>query len=367
MQTLTVALSGATGYIATHVAISLHDAGHKVVGFDNFDNSAREVLNRYKTITGTDMAFAQLDVRDTQEVAAFLKEHNVDAVIHLAGLKAVGESVENPQRYYDVNVAGSLSLIEAMKQAKVSSLVFSSSATVYSPEQESPLGENAALGPINPYGRSKLMVEQIITDVCNRPAASAAAGVAAGAGASAGGAGENVSTPLNAINLRYFNPVGAHPSGLVGEDPVGTPNNLMPFIMQVAVGRREQLTVFGDDYPTEDGSAIRDYIHVCDLAEGHVAAVETLAKGDIRGCEVINLGTGIGSSVFQVHRAAEEAVGEKIASVVGPRRDGDAAVSFANADYAKDKLGWVAKRNLAQACNDHWVWQSKNPNGYTES
>lgn len=296
------------------------------------------------------MTFAQIDVTDTDTVADFLKDNQADAVIHLAGLKAVGESVEDPARYYNVNVGGSVSLIKAMAKAGVHSLVFSSSATVYSPDQDSPLSESSALGPINPYGHSKLMVEQIIADICNRP-------TAALAGAKA----------LNAINLRYFNPVGAHPSGLVGEDPVGTPNNLMPYIMQVAVGRREYLTVFGDDYPTHDGSAIRDYIHVCDLAEGHVAAVETLARGDISGCEAINLGTGVGSSVFEVHDAAQKAVGAPIASVVGARRDGDAAISFADASYAKDKLGWVSSRDLEQACNDHWIWQSKNPSGYTDS
>lgn len=343
MNRLTVALTGATGYIATHVAIALHEAGHCVVGFDNFDNSVPEVLNRYKEITGVEMGFAQIDIRDQRAVQDFLVQHKPDAVIHLAGLKAVGESVSDPHRYYDVNISGSLSLLAAMHTAGTASLVFSSSATVYSPEQDSPLSETSALGPINPYGRTKYMVEKIITDICQRP----------------GKEGE-----LNAINLRYFNPVGAHPSGKVGEDPIGTPNNLMPYIMQVAVGRREKLTIFGNDYPTEDGTAIRDYIHICDLAEGHVAAVEALAERKIVGAEAINLGTSVGSSVLEVHRAAEKAVGKPIPSVLGPRRDGDAAVSFANASYAEKVLGWKAQRNIEQACVDHWRWQSQNPQGY---
>jgi len=270
MPTLNVALTGASGYIASHIAVALAEHGHWVVGFDNFVNSSPAVLNRVAQIADTPMPFAEIDLADTDAMAGFLQEHKVDAVIHLAGLKAVGESVAEPLLYYRNNVAGSVNLLTAMQRANVHGIVFSSSATVYDPNQPSPLREDAITGPINPYGRTKLMVEDIINDVAS-------------------------ASELRAINLRYFNPVGAHESGLIGEDPVGTPNNLMPFVMQVAVGQREEVRIYGDDYNTPDGTGVRDYIHVCDLAEGHVAAVNALA--DTNGAETYNLGTGVGSSV----------------------------------------------------------------------
>lgn len=337
VQTLNVALTGATGYIASHIAVALAEHGHWVVGIDNFSNSSDAVLPRVASIADTEMPFAQLDLSQTDEIAAFFTEHKVDAVIHLAGLKAVGESVEDPLRYYENNVAGSISLLRAMDKANVHGIVFSSSATVYHPDQPSPLNEDSALGPINPYGRTKLMVEQIIEDTA-------------------------AATALKAINLRYFNPVGAHPSGMIGEDPVGPPNNLMPFVMQVAVGMREEVKVFGDDYDTHDGTGVRDYIHVCDLAEGHVAAVNALASVD--ASETVNLGTGVGSSVLDVLAAAERAADRKIPSQIVGRRAGDGDISYADPSRANERLGWSSSRTLADACVDHWNWQEKNPTGY---
>ncbi len=342
MPSLTVALTGAAGYIASHVAVALFERGHSVVGFDNFSNSSPKSLERVAQIADTHMPFEQLDLADTDGIEAFLRAHQVDAVIHFAGLKAVGESTEQPLRYHENNVGGSLSLLRAMENAGVRHLVFSSSATVYHPDEASPLREDASLGPINPYGATKLMVEQIIGDVATY-------------------------SDLRAINLRYFNPVGAHPSGLIGEDPVGTPNNLMPFIMQVAVGRREQLNIFGDDYDTPDGTPIRDYIHVMDLAEGHVAAVEALhptTGPGVDNVEAINLGTGVGSSVKEVLAAAEQAVDHPIPHQVVERRAGDGTVSYADPGRAEALLGWRATRTMADACVDHWRWQERNPHGF---
>ena len=340
VQTLNVALTGATGYIASHIAVALAEHGHWVVGFDNFANSSPAVLDRVATIADTGMPFAELSLSDTDGMAAFLATNKVDAVIHLAGLKSVAESVAEPLRYYENNVAGSISLLKAMEQAHVGGIVFSSSATVYDPNQTSPLGEASAIGPINPYGRTKLMVEQIINDVA-------------------------ATSSLAGINLRYFNPVGAHPSGLIGEDPVGTPNNLMPFVMQTAVGMHDEVRIYGDDYNTPDGTGVRDYIHVCDLADGHVAAVNALAKTS--GSETFNLGTGIGSSVLEVLAAAERAADRKIPQRVVERRPGDGDISFANPRRAEELLGWKAQRTLADACVDHWRWQDQNPQGYPSS
>lgn len=337
MASLTVALTGATGYIASHIAVALAEHGHDVVGLDNYANSSPRVLDRVAAITEMQMPFAELDLAETDAIADFLGAHDVDAVIHLAGLKSVGESVADPLHYYRTNVAGSISLLTAMQRASVTGLVFSSSATVYDPDQVSPLNESALTGPINPYGRTKLMVEEIINDAA-------------------------AASDLRAINLRYFNPVGAHPSGLIGEDPVGSPNNLMPFVMQVAVGRRSQVQIFGDDYDTPDGTGVRDYIHVCDLADGHVAAVDALAE--TTGAVTYNLGTGIGSSVKEVLAAAERAADRKIPAQVVARRPGDAATSYADPSRANDELDWRATRTLADACVDHWRWQHDNPTGY---
>ena len=340
VKTLNVALTGATGYIASHIAVALAEEGHWVVGLDNFSNSSDAVLPRVASIADTEMPFAELDLSQTKEMAAFFTEHNVDAVIHLAGLKAVGESVEDPLRYYENNVAGSISLLRAMEQANVNGIVFSSSATVYDPNQPSPLHEGSTLGPINPYGRTKLMVEQIIEDTA-------------------------AATSLKAINLRYFNPVGAHPSGLIGEDPVGPPNNLMPFVMQVAVGMRDEVKIFGNDYDTHDGTGVRDYIHVCDLADGHVAAVNK--RAELESSETVNLGSGLGSSVLDVLAAAERAADRTIPSQIVGRRAGDGDISFADPSRAEERLGWKTKRTLADACVDHWNWQEKNPTGYEDA
>ena len=340
VHTLNVALTGATGYIASHIAVALAEHGHWVVGLDNFVNSSPLVLDRLATISDTGMPFEELDLSQTDKVASFLSTNKVDAVIHLAGLKSVADSVAEPLRYYENNVAGSISLLTAMEQAKVHGIVFSSSATVYNPDQVSPLSEDAETGPINPYGRTKFMVEQIINDVA-------------------------ASSPLKAINLRYFNPVGAHPSGLIGEDPIGPPNNLMPYIMQVAVGMRDEVLIFGDDYATPDGTGVRDYIHVCDLADGHVAAVDALANSG--SSQTINLGTGVGSSVLDVLAAAERAADRTIPHRVVGRRPGDAAISYADPTRAHEQLGWRAQRSLADACVDHWRWQDQNPQGYSSS
>jgi UDP-glucose 4-epimerase len=340
VHTLNVALTGATGYIASHIAVALAEHGHWVVGFDNFVNSSPVVLNRVGAIADTKMPFEKLDLAETDAIASFFELNKVDVVIHLAGLKSVAESVAEPLKYYDNNVAGSISLLRAMEQSNVHGLVFSSSATVYDPTEPSPLQESAATKPINTYGQTKLMTEQIIND-----AASASS--------------------LKAINLRYFNPVGAHPSGLIGEDPVGPPNNLMPYVMQVAVGMREEVQIFGNDYETPDGTGVRDYIHVCDLADGHVAAVNAIAK--VQTSDTINLGTGVGSSVLEVLAAAEAAADRPIPHRVVDRRPGDGATSFADPTRAREQLGWEAHCTLADACVDHWRWQHQNPDGYPSS
>ena len=337
MRTTTVALTGATGYIASHVAVALASHGYNVIGFDNFANSSPHVLDRIGQITELDMPFAELDMSATDAVADLFATHDVDAVIHLAGLKAVGESVEHPLSYYRTNVGGSLSLLTAMARTGVEHLVFSSSATVYAPDDQNPLREDSPTGPINPYGRTKLMIEEIINNVA-------------------------ASSSLRALNLRYFNPIGAHRSGLIGEDPMGTPNNLMPFIMQVAIGRLDELEIFGDDYPTPDGTCIRDYIHVCDLAEGHVAALAALDS--IETSDTVNLGTGMGSSVYEVLHAAQAATDRAIPHRVVERRDGDPPSTVADPAKAHDQLGWQATRTLRDACDDHWRWQNQNPQGF---
>lgn len=336
----TVALTGATGYIASHVVVALAEQGYDLVGIDNLSNSSATVIGRVEELIDGPFAFHQLDVLDTAKLATVLRDHDVDAVIHLAGLKAVGESVKNPIEYYSNNVAGSLSLLTAMRDANVHQLVFSSSATVYAPDQPSPLTERARLGPINPYGRTKYMTERLIDDVA-------------------------ATSELRAINLRYFNPVGAHPSGLIGEDPVGTPNNLMPFIMQVASGQREELAIFGSDYDTPDGTCVRDYIHVCDLARGHVSALDAFAQTTTS--EAINLGTGTGSSVLDVLKAAEQAVDRPLPHRIVARRPGDGAISVADPALAAERLNWQAELTVADACVDHWRWQRQNPSGYPTS
>ncbi len=333
-----ILVTGGAGYIGSTTCVALLEAGFSIVVVDNFSNSSRTPLDRVLEIAPGSLVTYEVDVRDTQGLGEVFAVESVDAVVHFAGLKAVGESVANPLNYYDVNVGGAVALLQVMQEHDVRNLVFSSSATVYGDPEVSPIVESAPLVGTNPYGRTKLIIENMLRDLA---AADPSWSIAC---------------------LRYFNPVGAHPSGRIGEDPLGVPNNLMPFIMQVAVGRRKDLVVFGGDYPTPDGSCIRDYIHVMDLALGHLAAIRAL--GDISGCEEINLGTGTGSSVFEVHEAAQRAVGETIPMRVGGRRPGDAASCFADTSRAMRLLDWRATRTLDDMCADAWRWQSQNPTGY---
>lgn len=333
-----VLVTGGAGYIGSHTVLCLLEAGHDVVVLDNLMNSSVESLRRVEGISGRTVDFREGDLLDREALDAVFREGGFDAVIHFAGLKAVGESVAKPLWYYKNNVVGTLNLLESMESADVRRLVFSSSATVYGASENVPLIEKSPLDATNPYGRTKEQIEDILADLC---AADARWSVAL---------------------LRYFNPVGAHESGRIGEDPQGTPNNLLPFVAQVAVGRREKVNVFGTDYPTPDGTGIRDYIHVVDLAEGHIAALDYLKTrtGTFRW----NLGTGKGTSVLEVIAAFSAAAGHAIAYESAPRRPGDAAVSYADASAALADLGWSARRDLAQMCEDHWRWQSSNPDGY---
>jgi UDP-glucose 4-epimerase len=336
-----VLVTGGTGYIGSHTCVELMQSGHEVVIYDSLCNSHAAVVERISRIVGRAPEFARGDVRDPAGLREVFARHRFDAVIHFAGLKAVGESVEKPIDYYDNNVQGALVLCRAMAAARVGMLVFSSSATVYGNQASVPIREDAPLGPTNPYGHSKLMVERILLDL----------------------AGSDPDLWRVAL-LRYFNPVGAHPSGLIGEDPQGVPNNLMPNIAQVAVGIREKVRVFGSDYPTRDGTGVRDYIHVVDLARGHLAALETM-KRSARGLTV-NLGTGRGVSVLEAVHAFEKASGRAIAIEQVARRAGDVAESFADPSLAERTLGWKATLGLDDMCRDAWKWQSMNPRGYRE-
>lgn len=334
----TILVTGASGFIGSHTCVELLTAGHDVVALDNLCNSSPESLRRVEQITGKKIPFLQGDVRDRNLLDGLLKQHPVDAVIHFAGLKSVGESVEKPLMYFDNNVGGTVILLEALEQAGVRNFVFSSSATVYGDPEALPLVESARLSVTNAYGRSKLMVEEILADLAR-------------------------ARPEWRIGvLRYFNPVGAHDSGLIGEDPRGIPNNLMPFVAQVAVGRRARLAVFGDDYPTPDGTGVRDYIHVVDLALGHLAALNRLFAHE--GGFTVNLGTGQGYSVLETVRAFEQASGKPVPYDIVPRRPGDIASCYASPEKASDLLGWRAQKNMEQMCADHWRWQSSNPTGF---
>jgi len=336
-----VLVTGGAGYIGSHTCVELMQAGHEAVIFDNLCNSHRAVLGRIARIVGRTPEFTNADVRDPAAVREVFARHRFDAVIHFAGLKAVGESVEKPIEYYDNNVQGALTLCRAMAEAGVGALVFSSSATVYGSASSVPIREDAPLGPTNPYGHSKLMVERILEDLAaSEPAA------------------------WRIALLRYFNPAGAHASGLIGEDPQGIPNNLMPNIAQVAVGFRNTLRVFGSDYPTRDGTGVRDYIHVVDLARGHLAALETMQR-ERRGFTV-NLGTGRGISVLEAVRAFERASGRPIPIERVARRAGDVAECYADPALAQKVLGWKAAHSLEDMCRDAWRWQSMNPQGYRE-
>ena len=333
-----VLVTGGAGYIGSHCGGELLDAGHEVVVVDSLVNSDREAVRRVERITGRRVAFHHLDLAEPGAVAGLLAATPVDAVLHLAGLKAVAESTEIPLRYYANNVGGTLRLLDAMRAQGVRRLVFSSSATVYGEASSAPFHEGAPLQATNPYGRTKLMIEEICRDVAHAEA------------------GWHITL------LRYFNPVGAHASGLIGEDPAGIPNNLMPYLLQVAAGRRERLQVFGDDYPTPDGTGVRDYIHVVDLARGHLAALDRL--DGVAGCAAYNLGSGRGHSVLEVVAALSRVVGRPLPHVVVARRPGDVAVSYADASAATRELGWRAQLDLDAMCRDGWRWQSQNPDGY---
>lgn len=334
---MSILVTGGAGYIGSHTCVQLLQAGHEVVVFDNFSNSHPEVLNRVEQITGRKPVLVQGDIRDQSTIESALRQYQCQAVIHFAGLKAVGESVEKPLLYYDNNVVGTHRLLAAMQNCGVSTLVFSSSATVYGEPQRLPLTEDHPLSATNPYGRSKLVIEDMLRDVCH------------------------AHPDWRIAILRYFNPVGAHESGLIGEDPQGIPNNLMPYVAQVAVGRREFLNVWGNDYPTPDGTGVRDYIHVVDMAVGHLKALETLDRPQ---CMAVNLGTGVGYSVLDVVKAFEAASGQHIPCRVGPRRPGDVVACYADPRLAMQTLGWKAERDLTTMCQDHWRWQKNNPQGY---
>lgn len=339
-------LTGGAGYIGSHTAIALIEAGHEVAVIDNYMNSSPEAVRRVEEITGKSIALYEADAADKTKMMEILKAEKPDCIIHFAGLKAVGESVEMPVEYYRNNIDTTLTLLECMRELGLTGFVFSSSATVYGEDNVPPFTENAPKGMCtNPYGWTKWMQEQMLTDAQK-----------------ASEKGGEWKKPLSVVLLRYFNPVGAHESGRIGEDPSGIPNNLMPYISQVAVGRRDHLTVFGDDYDTPDGTCRRDYIHVMDLAEGHVKAAEYAAAHS--GTEVFNLGTGTPYSVLEMVEAFSKACGHPVAYEIGPRRAGDVQDSWADADKAKEILGWEAKRGIDEICRDAWNWQSHNPNGY---
>lgn len=335
-----VLVTGGSGYIGSHTALLLLEAGHEVVVVDNLSNSSKESINRVAELTGKKPSFHQVDLLDEAALAQVFAEHNIDAVIHFAGLKAVGESSIIPLAYYHNNVAGSISLLRAMEAAGVRTIIFSSSATVYGDGNSIPYVEKMEIGATNPYGRTKEMVEDILNDL--------------------GTADSSWRIAL----LRYFNPVGAHPSGRIGEDPLGIPNNLVPFIAQVAVGRREKLMVFGGDYETPDGTAQRDYIHVMDLAAGHLAALDYV--NDKAGVYRWNLGSGVGTSVLEMLHAFERAVGHDLPYEITGRRAGDLPAFWADASSALADLGWSTTKTVDQMCEDHWRWQHNNPNGYQE-
>ncbi len=339
-----ILVTGGAGYIGSHTQVELLQAGHEVVCLDNLSNSSPRVQERVEELTGGRVPFYRADVRDRAALEQVFSEHRFDCVIHFAGLKAVGESVGKPWEYYENNVGGTLTLTDVMRRSGCKSIIFSSSATVYGDPAEIPITENCPKGRCtNPYGWTKWMQEEILRDLYTADLKN----------------GDK--DPWRVVILRYFNPIGAHPSGLLGEDPSGVPNNLMPYITQVAVGKLEKLHVFGKDYETPDGTGVRDYIHVMDLARGHAAALQAIRAG---GVEVFNLGTGRGYSVLELVAAFEAASGVKIPYVIDPRRPGDIAVCYADPKKAERVLGWRAERDLGDMCRDSWNWQRNNPNGY---
>jgi len=337
---MTILVTGGAGYIGSHTCVELLNEGYDVIVVDNFANSKIESLNRVEKITGKKIQLYEADLLDISKIDRIFSGNSIDAVIHFAGLKAVGESVTMPLKYYHNNVTGTLILCEVMKKYNVKKIVFSSSATVYGMNNISPLTENLPLSTTNPYGSTKLMIEQILRDIFL------------------------ADNTWSISPLRYFNPIGAHDSGMIGEDPNGVPNNLMPYITQVAVGKRDRLSIFGSNYDTHDGTGVRDYIHVVDLAKGHLKALEKVM--DTTGIEAYNLGTGIGYSVLDVVNSFTKATGVEIPYVLTDRRPGDIAVCYADSSKAYRELEWKAERNLEDMCRDSWKWQSKNPNGYDD-
>ncbi|MCF8035635.1 MAG: UDP-glucose 4-epimerase GalE [Desulfobacteraceae bacterium] len=333
-----ILLTGGAGYIGSHTCLNLMENGHSAVVVDNLVNSSAESIRRVEKITGGKGCFYQADLRDQSAMCEIFQAEAVDCVIHFAGLKSVAESVEKPLSYYENNLGATFTLCEVMRQFSVKNLVFSSSATVYGSPQRVPIPEDAPVAPFNPYGHTKLMIEQILSDL------------------------QNSDPDWNIALLRYFNPVGAHPSGQIGEDPAGIPNNLMPYISKVAVGQLQEVQVFGNDYPTPDGTGVRDYIHVMDLAEGHVKALDKLVQNC--GLVTYNLGTGRGYSVLEMIAAFERACGRKIPYRITGRRPGDIAECYADPSLAQKELGWQAKHGIEQMCADTWRWQSMNPKGY---
>ena len=336
----TTLVTGGAGYIGSHTLIELINNNFDVVVVDNLVNSSRESLRRVEQITGHEIPFIEADVRDQSALSDIFTTYDIDSVIHFAGLKAVGESVAKPLEYYDNNLVSTLALLEAMREHSIKQLIFSSSATVYGSPSELPLRETSTVGVglTNPYGKTKYMIEQIIQDYCTADPA------------------------FEATILRYFNPIGAHQSGQIGEDPNGIPNNLLPYVAQVAVGKLQSVGVFGDDYDTPDGTGVRDYIHVVDLARGHVAALQHMKAG----ANIYNLGTGSGTSVLEIIKAFSKACGRDLPYEIKPRRAGDIAACYADCSKAERELGWQAELSIEQACADSWRWQSQNPNGFSE-
>ncbi len=336
---MAILVTGGAGYIGSHTVVELQNAGYDVVVVDNLVNASEKVLDRVEAITGKPVKFYKVDIQDREGLNRIFEKESIDYCIHFAGLKAVGESVEKPLEYYTNNIAGTLTLLDVMRKHNVKNIVFSSSATVYGNPAFIPITEECPKGQCtNPYGWTKSMLEQILTDL------------------------QYADKEWNVILLRYFNPIGAHKSGTIGENPNGIPNNLMPYITQVAVGKLKELGVFGNDYDTPDGTGVRDYIHVVDLAIGHVKAIEKLSENP--GLKIYNLGTGKGYSVLDIVKNFEEASGVKIPYVIKPRRAGDIATCYADASLAKKELNWVAERDLKEMCEDSWRWQKNNPEGY---
>ncbi|WP_130838106.1 UDP-glucose 4-epimerase GalE [Lachnoclostridium sp. Marseille-P6806] len=334
-----ILVAGGAGFIGSHTVVELIGAGHEPVIMDNLYNASREVLSRIRTITGREVPFYQTDIRDREGMEAVFQAEKPEAVIHFAGLKAVGESVRRPWEYYDNNITGTLTLVDVMRKNGCKNIIFSSSATVYGDPAFVPITEDCPKGQCtNPYGWTKSMLEQVLGDI------------------------QAADPEWNVILLRYFNPIGAHASGLMGESPNGIPNNLMPYVTQVAVGKRDRLHVFGDNYDTPDGTGVRDYIHVVDLAKGHVCALKKLAPGS--GLSIYNLGTGHGYSVLDIVKNFEEATGVSVPYVIDPRREGDIATCYCSAEKAERELGWKAQFGIREMCEDSWRWQKNNPDGY---